>query len=102
MSGATAPTYPDWWVAAQAECLKGHGEGCTYGGLTPSGGYWLSVEGCTEPHGDTCAACGADVEAGFSGWGPGGTVWAVLTCGAHAEEILAADPTTWRRPGGEM
>ena len=89
--------YPGWWDAAQAECFDGHPESCTYGGLSPSGGYWLEVEGCGRSHGERCAACGGDAETGFAGWGPGGTVWRVPVCEGHAGEIVALDPGTWKR-----
>ena len=49
--------------AARSACLRGHEAGCTYGGLTASGGYWLVAEGCPRRHSDECAWCGRPAAA---------------------------------------
>ena len=37
--------------AAKERCLAGDEAGCTYGGLTPSGGFWLALGECPLDHG---------------------------------------------------
>ncbi len=87
---------------ARQACLTGHsgmqGVTCTYGGLTPTGGYWLAADACQQGHGETCqlrAACeGAPTETRFSGWGDG-FIWGVYACQACAETFRQVHPE-WR------
>jgi hypothetical protein len=85
------------WDAAVAECLRGH-ENCSYGGMTPSGGYWLADVDCPLGHHDRCAWCPAGPTTGFAGWGEDGwSIWAVPACEEHAAEWAAGHPE-WTRP----
>ena len=80
------------WDAAIAACLQGHAD-CSYGGPTPSGGYWLAAEGCTENHCEHCAWCGAEAVTGFAGWGDdGSSIWGVPACREHAGAWIAEHP----------
>jgi hypothetical protein len=84
------------WDAAIAACLKGHAD-CSYGGMTPSGGYWLAAEGCTENHCERCAWCGAEAVTGFAGWGDdGSSIWGVPACQPCADRWVAEHPE-WKR-----
>jgi hypothetical protein len=85
------------WDAAVAECLNGH-ESCSYGGTSPSGGYWLADTECELSHHDHCAWCPSEPTTGFSGWAPDGwSIWAVPACEEHAAAWAAAHPE-WTRP----
>lgn len=80
------------WDAAVAACLSGHDD-CSYGGMTPSSGYWLAAEDCQLNHGDACAWCPAEAAAGFVGWGPdSSTIWGVPACREHADSWIAGHP----------
>ncbi len=87
--------------AARQECFYGHKAGCTYGGMSPVGGYWLAVEGCLLPHGESCATCGRDAEARFGDWASEDgelLIWGVPLCGDCKERELALHPEKWRAP----
>jgi hypothetical protein len=90
-------------VVRQA-CFMGHEAGCTYGGLTPSGGYWLAVEGCPLDHGDDCGVCGVpcgEDGARFGNWhSEDGAllIWGVTLCAACRNRELALNPEKWRAP----
>ena len=84
------------WDAAVAECLAGH-ENCTYGGMTPNGGYWLSDTECPLDHGDRCAWCPEPAVTGFAGRAHDGcSIYAVPACQPHADQWAAEHPE-WRR-----
>jgi hypothetical protein len=83
--------------AAKLPCLIGHPEGCTYGGMSPSGGYWLTVAGCLD-HGETCGVCGGGADARFGDWKDGvvlGPIWGVFLCGTCAGRELSRHPEKW-------
>ncbi len=87
--------------AAKNTCFTGHEAGCTYGGLTPSGGYWLAAVGCELNHGTRCAMCGADTEAKFRfrDWQDRDGalfVWEVPACRPCADREADLHPETWR------
>ena len=85
------------WDAAIGACLQGHPD-CTYGGPTPSTGYWLAAEGCTENHGDHCVWCPAEAVTGFAGWGDDGwSIWGVPACQPCADRWVAEHPEWTRR-----
>lgn len=89
------------WDAAVEACLTGH-EDCSFGGMSPSGGYWLGAEDCPLNHGGTCAWCPEEASTGFAGWGPDGwSVWAVPACGEHAAAWVAEHPEWTRKPEPE-
>ena len=84
------------WDAAIAACLQGHPD-CTYGGMSPSGGYWLAAEGCGEDHGQRCAWCPAEAVTGFAGWGDDGwSIWSVSACQPCADRWVTEHPE-WKR-----
>lgn len=95
------------WDAAIAACLVGH-EDCTYGGMTPANGHWLTAEGCELNHGHTCTWCPADATTGFVGWGQDGwSMWQVPACEEHGtawalehpewnRDAPRPEPQTWR------
>lgn len=88
-----ADTMQGAWDAAISDCLNGHPDnGCTYGGMTPNGGYWLAAEDCPRNHGDQCAWCPNPATASFTGWADGMTIYAVTACQAHADQWRAAHP----------
>jgi hypothetical protein len=88
--------------AARQACRTGHrdtaGVTCTYGGLTPTGGYWLAADTCERDHGETCqlrGVCeGAPTETRFAGWGDG-FIWGVYACSACAQALRQVHPG-WR------
>lgn len=85
------------WDAEVAACLQGHVD-CTYGGLTPSGGYWLAIEDCGENHGDHCAWCPAEAATGFAGWADDGwSIWSVPACQPCADRWVAEHPEWTQR-----
>ncbi len=88
---------------ARWQCLHGHPEGCTYGGMTPGGGYWLAVAECARDHGEACAVCGGEPDACFGGWAgePGGDIWGVVLCDPCRARQIALEPGKWRDPAGE-
>lgn len=95
----TTPDLQAGWDAAINECLTGHeGDGyvCTFGGLTPSDGYWLAAEDCTLPHHDTCAWCTDEPVTAFRGWEED-TIYGVPACDEHANLWLEANPGKWKR-----
>jgi hypothetical protein len=84
------------WDAAIAACLTGH-EQCTFGGMTPTSGYWLAAEDCDLNHGQTCAWCPAEATTGFAGWGADGwSMWQVPACEEHGAAWAAENPQ-WSR-----
>ena len=84
------------WDAAIAACLRGHAD-CSYGGMTPGGGYWLAAGDCTENHGERCAWCPADATTGFAGWGEDGwSIWSVPACQPCADRWVTERPE-WKR-----
>ena len=88
--------------AAREACLTGHEAGCSYGGLTPEGGYWLTFEGCELGHGGDCAVCGSacgEDDARFGDWvSEDGAllIWGVTLCAACRDRELALNPEKWR------
>jgi hypothetical protein len=84
------------WDAAIAACLSGH-EQCTFGGMTPTSGYWLAAEDCDLNHGGVCAWCPAEATTGFAGWGEDGwSLWQVPACEDHGAQWAAEHPE-WSR-----
>ena len=96
----TDDEFSERFEAAREACLTGHEAGCTYGGMSPAGGYWLAVGECSLNHGAACAICGHDAEAGFGGWdgGVGGFIWSVPLCDPCRVRELALNPGKWREP----
>lgn len=85
------------WDAAVDACMHGHGDDCTYGGMTPRTGYWLAAEGCELNHGSTCAWCPAEATTGFAGWGDDGwSLWQVPACEEHGAAWASGHPE-WTR-----
>lgn len=97
------------FAAAKETCRTGHPAGCSYGGFSPSHGYWLSVEDCPLSHGNMCdlrAACdGAEATTGFIGHDPDPDhawwIWAVMACQPCADVWVAAHPEWKKRKGGD-
>ncbi|MDR3082113.1 MAG: hypothetical protein LBV60_14515 [Streptomyces sp.] len=84
------------WDAAVAACLQGH-ENCSYGGMSPGGGYWLAEPNCPRNHGDRCTWCDADTTTGFVGWAEDGwSIYGVPACQPHADAWIAQHPE-WAR-----
>ncbi len=85
------------FAAAKELCRIGHpngtGNSCTYGGTSPSNGYWLADENCEFDHGEICdlrAQCsGAPTEARFIGHEPDPKIlywiYQVTACGPCAQ-----------------
>lgn len=87
--------------AEKERCFTGHEAGCTYGGMSPSGGYWLAVGECPLGHGDACAVCGGEADARFGDWADGGLlIWGVWLCEDCRVRELALNPEKWRAPAG--
>lgn len=85
--------------AARKMCFTGHDAGCTYGGLTPAGGYWLAADGCPLDHGDMCAVCSSESEARFGDWASRDgalLIWGVWLCAACRDRELALNSEKWR------
>lgn len=89
---------------AMDHCRTGHPAGCTFGGLTPSSGYWMASEACELPHGETCQIrleCdGAEATAAFSDWHDG-WIWRVFACHVCATAWRTAQPGWVLRGSGE-
>ena len=88
------------WDAAVTACLHGH-EDCSYGGMSPQGGYWLADTECPLNHGERCAWCPAPATTGFPGWADGtilGDIYRVPGCDPHAAQWAEAHPE-WVRGG---
>jgi hypothetical protein len=88
--------------AARKDCLAGHDAGCTYGGLTPSGGYWLAAGGRPLSHGDACAVCGGVPDAAFRDWASDGgwlQIWGVWLCSGCQSRELGLHPEKRLAPG---
>jgi hypothetical protein len=98
--------------AAVANCIHvAHDAGCSFGGFSLAGLYWLAAEGCPLPHGDVCAWCPAEATTGFPGRmegheGDDDYRYLVPACVPCAEAWVLIDPR-WtrskhddRRPGG--
>ena len=95
--------FSERFEAAREACLTGHEAGCTYGGMSPGGGFWLAVEGCPLRHGDACTICGQTQGwvTGFGDWAADETgllIWGVFLCDACKERELALHPEKWRAP----
>lgn len=103
------------FAAAKETCRTGHppvgdGGGCSYGGMSPAYGYWLSDENCPLNHGDTCdlrAVCdGAGATTGFIGHDPDSDIawwiWAVMACRPCADVWVEAHPEWTRREGSNV
>ena len=87
------------FASAREMCFTGHGDGCTYGGLTPAGGYWLAADGCTLDHGDMCTVCGGEPEARFGDWASEDgalLIWGVWLCAVCRDRELALNAEKWR------
>lgn len=85
--------------AARATCFTGHEAGCTYGGLTPGGGYWLAIAECPLDHGETCAVCGGETDARFGDWASEDSqllIWGVSLCAQCRARELELHPEKWR------
>lgn len=102
------------FAAAKETCRIGHppvgaGGGCSYGGMSPAYGYWLSDENCPLSHGDRCdlrAACdGAEAQTGFIGHDPDPDhawwIWAVMACQSCADVWVASHPEWKKRKGSD-
>ena len=81
--------------AVKQECLTGHEAGCTYGGMSLAGSYWLAVVGCPLNHAEACGICGGEPDAKFSDW-LDGSAWGVLLCPGCRDRELGLHPETWR------
>lgn len=89
------------FLAAVRNCIHDeHPAGCSFGGMTVGSLYWLVSEGCTLPHGDTCAWCGTETTTGFAGREPGHDDddhrFLVPACGPCGEEWTRIDPR-WKQ-----
>lgn len=88
------------FTAAKERCRTGHEAGCTYGGMSVSGGYWFALEECGENHGGVCdlrfVCDGAEAETGFGGREPEDWIWSVAACQACADAYVAKRPE-WKR-----
>lgn len=82
------------WDTAVAACLQGH-ENCSYGGMSPAGGYWLADPDCPANHGDRCTWCNAEAVTGFAGWS-GANIYGVPACQPHADAWTTQHPE-WTR-----
>ena len=101
MAESNDPLLQSAWDAAINACLQGHAD-CSYGGMTPSGGYWLAAESCTENHGEHCAWRDADTATGFAGWADDGwSIWSVPACQPCADRWVAEHPEWKRRDRSE-
>jgi hypothetical protein len=88
--------------AARQACIAGHEHGCTYGGMSPSGGYWLAIGECPLDHGDVCAVCGGEPDSRFGDWDVGLLIWGVWLCSACTAREMALNPEKWRAPGESL
>jgi hypothetical protein len=83
-------------------CATGH-DHCTFGGMSPSGGYWLIAEDCDRDHGELCAFCGQSGEVGFCDWVDGvafGAIYRVVACDGCGQRWAALDPRWMRDAAG--
>ncbi len=86
------PRLPVWWSGARqafADHISSNGPGCSFGGMSMGGWYWLVTEGCELNHGDTCAACGEEAAGPvrWREWDSRIEMWEVPVCEKHAAQI---------------
>jgi hypothetical protein len=85
------------WDAAVLDCIEGHPT-CSYGGMSPLKGFWLTDPDCTRNHGERCAWCDDAAVTGFAGWTEGYEfIYGVSSCEPCARRWLDVEPHWHRR-----